>query len=224
MQEAIHAFLLAFPALFSIVNPISGTFIFGAITADRLMAERGRLAGKVALYSLLVMMGALWAGSFVLAFFGITLAALRVAGGLVVALTGWSLLNAPEHRDARKQEQAASATEFDDIALFPLTIPITTGPGTISVAVALSASRPRTLDGFAGFFVGLIRRRDRSGAGDLDHLPFDRSHLTPDGTDGQPYRHATVRFPAALHRRADPDHRRGGCAGSVAGPTLRLQP
>ena len=101
------------------------------------------------------MMGALWAGSFVLAFFGITLAALRVGGGLVVALTGWNLLNRPERHEERRQEQAASAGAADDIAMFPLTMPITTGPGTMAVAIALSASRPRTLDGFAGFFVGL---------------------------------------------------------------------
>lgn len=87
MQAAISAFLLGFPALFSIVNPISGAFIFGGITENRLIAERSRLARQVATYSLVVMMVALWAGSFVLAFFGITLAALRVAGGVVVALT-----------------------------------------------------------------------------------------------------------------------------------------
>jgi multiple antibiotic resistance protein len=80
MQGAINAFLLGFPALFSIVNPLSGAFIFGGVTEDRPIEERNRLAGKVATYSLLVMMVALWAGSSVLAFFGITLAALRVAG------------------------------------------------------------------------------------------------------------------------------------------------
>jgi multiple antibiotic resistance protein len=154
MREAINAFLLAFPALFSIVNPISGTFIFGAVTAGPLVAQRGRLARQIATYSLVVMMAALWAGSFVLAFFGITLAALRVAGGVVVALTGWDLLNRPEHREARKLEQAAPAAESDDVALFPMTIPITTGPGTIAVAVTLSASRPRSFDGFTGFFIG----------------------------------------------------------------------
>lgn len=155
MREAINAFLLAFPALFSIVNPISGTFIFGAVTEDRPVTAREKLAWQVAFYSLLVMLVALWAGSFVLAFFGITLAALRVAGGLVVALTAWGLLNGPEHHEEHKQQQAEPAIGSDDVALFPLTIPITTGPGTMSVAVALSASRPRTLDGFAGFFVGM---------------------------------------------------------------------
>ncbi len=155
MHEAIHAFLLGFPALFSIVNPLAGAFIFREMTVGRSVEQRGILARKVATYALLMMMAALWAGSFVLAFFGITLAALRIAGGMVVALTAWNLLNRPEEHEAHKQEQMASAAGTDDIAMFPLTMPITAGPGTIAVAVALSASRPRTLDGFAGFFFGM---------------------------------------------------------------------
>ncbi len=155
MLEAAQAFLLGFPALFSIVNPISGAFIFRTVTANRSPDGRARLARLVALNSLGVMMGALWAGSYVLAFFGITLAALRVAGGLVVALSGWRLLNAPETQEARKQEQAATSEGFDDIALFPLTIPFTTGPGTISVAVALGAGHPRLFAGLGWFFLGM---------------------------------------------------------------------
>ena len=155
MLEAAQAFLLGFPALFSIVNPISGAFIFRSVTADRPPAARARLARLVALNSLGVMMGALWAGSYVLAFFGITLAALRVAGGLVVALSGWGLLNAPEAQEDRKQEQAASSEGFEDIALFPLTIPFTTGPGTIAVAVALGAGHPRLFGGLGWFFLGM---------------------------------------------------------------------
>ena len=89
MQQAINAFLLGFPALFSIVNPISGALIFRGVAASRPDEEHARLAKRVALYSLLVMMVALWAGSYVLAFFGISLAALRVAGGTVIALSAW---------------------------------------------------------------------------------------------------------------------------------------
>jgi multiple antibiotic resistance protein len=155
MLEAVQAFLLGFPALFSIVNPISGAFIFRGVTASRSPDARARLARLVALNSLGVMMGALWAGSYVLAFFGITLAALRVAGGLVVALSGWRLLNAPETQEVRKQEQAATAEGYEDIALFPLTIPFTTGPGTISVAVALGAGHPRLFGGLTWFFLGM---------------------------------------------------------------------
>jgi multiple antibiotic resistance protein len=153
--QAAHAFLLGFPALFSIVNPISGAFIFRGVTASRPVETHARLARLVALNSLAVMMVALWAGSYVLAFFGITLAALRVAGGLVVAMSGWRLLNAPESHEDRKQEQAASAEGIEDIALFPLTIPFTTGPGTIAVAVALGAGHPPLFAGLGWFFLGM---------------------------------------------------------------------
>jgi multiple antibiotic resistance protein len=154
MHQAINAFLLGFPALFSIVNPLAGAFIFRELTAGLPAEQRSATARKVAIYSLLVMVGALWAGSFILAFFGVSLAALRVAGGVVVALTAWTLLNQPERHEASRTHQIDAVSGGDDIALFPLTIPITAGPGTIAVAVTLSASRPNTLDGFAGFFVG----------------------------------------------------------------------
>ena len=154
VYQALNAFLLGFPALFSIVNPISGAFIFREVTADRTL-DRSALARRVALYSLVVMTVALWAGSYVLAIFGITLAALRVAGGIVVALSAWSLLNAPEHHEARKEEQATFAADQDDIAMFPLTIPFTTGPGTISVAVALGSSRPKMPAELVPFFLGM---------------------------------------------------------------------
>jgi multiple antibiotic resistance protein len=154
MQQALNAFLLGFPALFSIVNPISGAFIFREVTADRTQ-DRQRLARLVALYSLLVMTVALWAGSYVLAIFGISLAALRVAGGIVVALSAWDLLNAPERHEAQKQEQAAPVVGAEDVALFPLTIPFTTGPGTISVAVALGSGHPREPEQLFWFFLGM---------------------------------------------------------------------
>lgn len=155
MRDAIAAFLLGYPALFSIVNPLSGAFIFREVTVHRTPTDRALMARRVATYALVVMVGALWAGSFVLAFFGITLAALRVAGGLVVALSGWALLNSPEKREARKEEQAAPSEFTDDVALFPLTIPITTGPGTISVAVALGSGHPRSFPGAVWFFLGM---------------------------------------------------------------------
>ena len=138
----LASFLLAFPALFSIVNPVSGAFIFREATAERSHGERVALAGRVALYSLLVMAVALSVGSYVLAFFGVSIAALRIAGGLVLALFAWGLLDAPERREGRKQGEAAGASDAGDVAFFPLTLPFTTGPGTIAVCVALGAGHP----------------------------------------------------------------------------------
>ena len=128
MSTVVAAFLLGFPALFSIVNPVSGAFIFRTRTVDRSHADRVRLARRVGVYAALVMLVALWAGSYVLAFFGITLPALRCAGGVVLALYAWSSLNAPERREARKTEQLDAASGQDDPAFYPLTLPFTTGP------------------------------------------------------------------------------------------------
>jgi multiple antibiotic resistance protein len=139
---AVQSFVLAFSALFSIVNPIGAALVFSQVTADRSHVERTVLARRIGLYAAMMMLGALWLGSYVLEFFGVSLAALRIAGGLVVAVRAWSLLMAPEAIEARKQEQAGGATGAADDAFFPLTMPFTTGPGSISVAVALGANRP----------------------------------------------------------------------------------
>ena len=155
----LAAFLLAFPALFSIVNPVAGGFIFREATAERTHAARVVLARRIGVYSLLVLLSALWGGSYVLAFFGVSIAALRIAGGLVVALFAWGLLDAPESRHERKQAEAAESSSGagndDDPAFFPLTLPFTTGPGTIAVSVALGAGRPATGAGVIEFFVGV---------------------------------------------------------------------
>ena len=151
----LAAFLLAFPALFSIVNPVAGAFIFREATADRTHAGRALLARRVGTYSLLVMLVTLWAGSYVLALFGISLAALRIAGGVVLSLFAWELLGPPEKREGRKQEQAGDPGPLDDGAVFPLTLPFTTGPGTIAVSVALGAGHPVMGQGWAAFYAGI---------------------------------------------------------------------
>ena len=109
----------------------------------------------------MIMLAALWAGTPILSFFGVSLGALRIAGGLVVAASAWSLLTAPEAREARKQAEAEpNATEgardrLAEIAFFPLTLPFTTGPGTIAVAIALGANRPPPGPERIGFYLGV---------------------------------------------------------------------
>ncbi|GGE12200.1 UPF0056 inner membrane protein [Aureimonas endophytica] len=149
-----QSFLLAFSALFSIVNPLSGALIFRQLTAERSHEERLGLARRIGAYAAIVMLSALWIGVYVLNFFGITLAALRIAGGLVVAAAAWSMLSTPEQRQERKENQAGEAMHADDVAFFPLTMPMTTGPGTISVAIALGSTRPAPNAEFAAFLAG----------------------------------------------------------------------
>ena len=153
--DPVQSFMLALSALFSIVNPIGAALIFSQVTADRTHEQRVALARLIGFYSALVMLGALWAGAYILGFFGVSLAALRIAGGLFVATRAWELLSAPERIEAMKQRQAEGAEGASAVAFFPLTMPFTTGPGTISVAIALGANRPMSsISEAAPFFLG----------------------------------------------------------------------
>lgn len=157
--EAIGAFLLVFPALFSIINPPGGAIIFNEVTAAQSPAQRGLLARRVGLYSTFVMLGALWFGSYILSFFGVSLDALRIAGGIVLSARAYEMLSTPETTTQRKQQQAqpvegAAAEHLSSLAFFPLTLPFTTGPGTIAVAISLGAARPAGLWGVGAFYAG----------------------------------------------------------------------
>jgi multiple antibiotic resistance protein len=170
IDSTIQQFLLALSGLIAIVNPIGGAFIFAQVTSAYSHAERVLLSRRIGVYAALVMLGALWAGTPILNFFGVTLAALRVAGGLVVMSSAWTQLNRPEAREARKQAEASGAKDVGapaetrrelapsplaEIAFFPLTLPFTTGPGTIAVAITLGANRPAAYAERLGFYVGV---------------------------------------------------------------------
>lgn len=156
-ETVLTSFLLALSGLFSIVNPVGSALMFAQVTSDRSKAERADLSRRIGFYAALVMLAALWAGAPILNFFGVSLAALRIAGGLFVAAFAWTLLNAPETREARKHAEASEpegGENLAEIAFFPLTLPFTTGPGTIAVAIALGANRPSEPGHLVGFFIG----------------------------------------------------------------------
>ncbi|MBW7930047.1 MAG: MarC family protein [Gammaproteobacteria bacterium] len=138
LTEIVTFVLLAFPALFSIINPLGGAFIFLSATEGVSRKSRQALARKVAIFSFVTLVASMVVGVYVLRFFGISMPVLRVAGGIVIALSAWKMLN-PE-ADAPDRGSALSDSADRDVfnmAFYPLTMPITTGPGTISVAVAL---------------------------------------------------------------------------------------
>ena len=158
VMTADSAFLLAFPSLFSIINPIGGALIFYGFTKDFSSQDRVKVAALVGFYSLLIMFGALWTGTYLLSFFGVSIDALRIAGGTVIALSGFQLLvSSDSHPDQKRHEQDATPDSEDDpmqIAFFPLTLPFTTGPGTIAVAITIGAERRSSGVGLIAFFLG----------------------------------------------------------------------
>src|SRR5581483_4885225 len=102
---------------------------------------RSSLARQVAINGFLLLLGSLFVGSHVLTFFGITLPVLRIGGGLAVASFGWRLLRDGVEPTARSPEVDVDEDVPVD-AFYPLTMPLTVGPGSISVAIALGAQRP----------------------------------------------------------------------------------
>jgi multiple antibiotic resistance protein len=141
----MKTFLLAFGALFSIVNPLSGAFIFFGATSQLEPRIRAHVSRWVAIYSFSIVTASLYIGAYVLSFFGISIPVLRVAGGIVVALSGWRMLSEPDATEQRRSETPAPRSidvPPSRLAFYPLTMPLTTGPGTISVAISLGASRP----------------------------------------------------------------------------------
>ena len=138
--EAMNSFLLVYAALFSIVNPVSGAPVFLNLTRRFSRRVRHALAGRVALNGFLLLLGSLFVGSHVLEFFGLTLPVVRVAGGLVVTAAGWGLLN--QETESRAEAVETAGAEEPD-AFYPLTLPLTVGPGSITVAITLGTQRPQ---------------------------------------------------------------------------------
>ena len=146
----IDIFLLAFPALLSIINPVGGAFTFLAVARRASESERAAAARAIAIYGFVLLIASLYIGAYVLEFFGVSLPVLRVGGGAVVAATAWKLLHADEPVETEAPASARPA-DLRKLAFYPLTMPITTGPGTISVAIALGTARPGGVEGFAVF-------------------------------------------------------------------------
>jgi multiple antibiotic resistance protein len=145
MRLELTTFLLAFTALFSIVNPLSGAFIFFGATRELDPAVRSAVARWVSIYAFSIVAVSLYVGAYVLGFFGVSIPVLRVAGGIIVAASGWRMLNAPDATEQRRNETPNPRTidvSPSRLAFYPLTMPLTTGPGTISVAISLGAGRP----------------------------------------------------------------------------------
>jgi multiple antibiotic resistance protein len=142
-REIVGAFLLVYAGLFPIVNPLGAAPMFLSLTSGVAEERRNRLALSVALNSFLLLLGSMLCGSHILEFFGITIPAVRVAGGALVACMGWKLL------DGRGTSSSASSTEVSpqrqtSDGFYPLTLPLTVGPGSISVALTIGAHHAST--------------------------------------------------------------------------------
>lgn len=136
VSHIIRETILVLAALFPIVNPLGSAAIFLNLVGTNDPQIHRILSQKVAIYSFFLLVASLLWGVKVLSFFGISISAVQIGGGLVVAVTGWSLLGQDRGTQKTGQEQKEGVL---DRAFYPFTLPVTVGPGSISVAITLGA-------------------------------------------------------------------------------------
>ena len=141
-SDFIQTVLLAIGALLPIVDPLGSAPIYQRLTAGLPRDAQPTLARLVAFDSCLLLLGSAPIGAYVLDFFGVSVPAVQLAGGIVVCALAWPLLTGPDAPEAATRSSAAqaAAAEWRPRAFYPLTMPLTVGPGSISVALALGAN------------------------------------------------------------------------------------
>lgn len=166
MSEFLKVFfataLLVPATLLPIINPLAGAPIFLAATGgdDRLTRIMAR---RVAINCFFLLIGALLIGGYVLDFFGLSIPIVRIGGGLVVAASGWRMLNDSGqdaiHRSVADSTVSMSTEEIARRSFLPISFPLTVGPGTIAATIALGSKRPEQaielIPEVAGALVGL---------------------------------------------------------------------
>jgi multiple antibiotic resistance protein len=157
LGDLVKYTLLVVGAMFPIVNPIGNTPIFLALTRGLSGPGRTVLAWKIALNGLLLILTSIFIGTHILSFFGISLPVVQVGGGLVVISTGWALLREPNADDTGdKGGPKRTEADYSSQAFYPLTLPLTVGPGSISVAITVGANRPEGSEWDWTLIVGML--------------------------------------------------------------------
>jgi multiple antibiotic resistance protein len=140
MYLIVRNVLLVFVALLPIVNPLGMAPIFAEMTLGYSEAIRRTVALRVAVNGIILLVVSLFIGSYVLQFFGVSLAAVQFGGGLVVTVAGWRILNKQSDLADRQPESPPDSQEILSQAFYPLTMPLTVGPGSIAVALTLGSN------------------------------------------------------------------------------------
>jgi len=143
MPQLVKSTLLVLTALFPIVNPLGSAPLFLSLTRYYSGDQRKILSRRIALNSIALIVASYFVGSHILSFFGISIPVVQVGGGLVLASTGWAMLKQKDEDDTKAGvHRNVDTNDLFQKAFYPLTLPLTVGPGSISVAITLGANDP----------------------------------------------------------------------------------
>src|SRR5277367_598045 len=134
INDVVRASLLIIGALFPMVNSPENIPIFLSLTTGLSAGSRTVLARKIAVYGFALLVVSVLIGTHILAFFGISIPVVQVGGGLVLTAAGWKLLNQADDEEgtAKPASKPPEASYLSQRAFYPLTMPLTVGPGSIS--------------------------------------------------------------------------------------------
>jgi multiple antibiotic resistance protein len=142
LNEFSKSVLLIVTTLFPVINPPAVALIVLSMVRGASDRELAELARRIAMNGFVILLASLSVGAYVLSFFGISEDVLRVAGGFIIAMAGWNLLHAPSDDNSTPLPNTDRAASLRTQAFYPLTLPITVGPGSIAVAIALGTGSP----------------------------------------------------------------------------------
>lgn len=156
LQHVVHdlpsAGVTTFLALFPIVNPFGGVPLFFSLTTGFSPDERRQTALRTSFYVISILVVFMLFGRFVLNFFGISLPVLKIAGGLIVANTAWTMVTGSSRMT---HEESNEALTKEDISLTPMAMPMLSGPGSIGVVMGLAAHADHLL-AYVGMILGIV--------------------------------------------------------------------
>ena len=137
----LHLILIGFLSLFPAVNPVGSAFIIDPLLNGLNLQERKKAAKKVAFYCLAICTVSALVGSWILKLFGISIPIVQLAGGIMICRMGWQLLTSDDDIKGKKEtaQPDRSVGDIDNFLFYPVAFPMTTGAGTISVLLTLSA-------------------------------------------------------------------------------------
>jgi multiple antibiotic resistance protein len=146
VHESLSVFVIVFATLFPVINPLGGAPIFLNLTQDCSVEVRKKLARSISTNSFVMLIVAMLVGPQLLLFFGISLPVLKVAGGLVVAVMGWNILNDGSSKSSNKDGDASEINDSTAIksVFYPLTLPLTVGPGSLATVIALVVNNKKS--------------------------------------------------------------------------------
>lgn len=147
---------LVFAALFSIMNPPANVPIFLAATAGCSSAVRKMLAWKIGVNVFFILVVSMFVGSYILDFFGLSLPIVQVGGGLLIMSIGWGLLQQNDDSASAPSANTWRPEELATRAFYPLTLPLTVGPGSMSVAITLGANTHQSELNFVAAIVSML--------------------------------------------------------------------